>query len=84
VLGLGDGGAHYGMIVAASIAQFGLPEPKRGLMPDFGGAFPVARVAVSGAVRRAGTLRPVLRSCRGQVVSSAACGVSAPDVGSAG
>ncbi len=31
------------MVVAASTAQFGLPEVKRGLMPDFGGAFRVAR-----------------------------------------
>lgn len=31
------------MVVAASSAIFGLPEVKRGLMPDFGGAFRVAR-----------------------------------------
>lgn len=31
------------MVIAASTAQFGLPEVKRGLMPDFGGAFRVAR-----------------------------------------
>lgn len=31
------------MVVAASAARFGLPEVKRGLMPDFGGAFRVAR-----------------------------------------
>jgi len=32
------------MIVAARTAQFGLPEVKRGLMPDFGGAFRITRV----------------------------------------
>ncbi|ONH58814.1 enoyl-CoA hydratase [Frankia sp. CcI49] len=32
------------MVVAARTAQFGLPEVKRGLMPDFGGAFRVTRV----------------------------------------
>ena len=31
------------MVVAARTAVFGLPEVKRGLMPDFGGAFRVAR-----------------------------------------
>jgi len=31
------------MVVAARNARFGLPEVKRGLMPDFGGAFRVAR-----------------------------------------
>jgi len=31
------------MVVAAENARFGLPEVKRGLMPDFGGAFRVAR-----------------------------------------
>ncbi len=31
------------LVVAASNARFGLPEVKRGLMPDFGGAFRVAR-----------------------------------------
>jgi enoyl-CoA hydratase len=31
------------LVVAASTARFGLPEVKRGLMPDFGGAFRVAR-----------------------------------------
>jgi enoyl-CoA hydratase len=32
------------MVVAATTASFGLPEVKRGLMPDFGGAFRVSRV----------------------------------------
>jgi enoyl-CoA hydratase len=32
------------MVVASRTAEFGLPEVKRGLMPDFGGAFRVARV----------------------------------------
>lgn len=31
------------LIIAASTATFGLPEVKRGLMPDFGGAFRVSR-----------------------------------------
>jgi enoyl-CoA hydratase len=31
------------MVVASREAEFGLPEVKRGLMPDFGGAFRVAR-----------------------------------------
>lgn len=31
------------LVVAARSARFGLPEPKRGLMPDFGGAFRVTR-----------------------------------------
>ncbi len=31
------------LVVAASTAVFGLPEVKRGLMPDFGGAFRVSR-----------------------------------------
>jgi enoyl-CoA hydratase len=31
------------MVVASKEAEFGLPEVKRGLMPDFGGAFRVAR-----------------------------------------
>ncbi|ADP82484.1 enoyl-CoA hydratase-related protein [Pseudofrankia inefficax] len=32
------------MVVAARSASFGLPEVKRGLMPDFGGAFRITRV----------------------------------------
>lgn len=32
------------MVVAARTASFGLPEVKRGLMPDFGGAFRITRV----------------------------------------
>lgn len=32
------------MVVAARTARFGLPEVKRGLMPDFGGAFRITRV----------------------------------------
>lgn len=32
------------MVVASRTARFGLPEVKRGLMPDFGGAFRITRV----------------------------------------
>jgi enoyl-CoA hydratase/carnithine racemase len=32
------------LVVAARTAEFGLPEVKRGLMPDFGGAFRITRV----------------------------------------
>lgn len=32
------------MVVASTNASFGLPEVKRGLMPDFGGAFRIARL----------------------------------------
>ncbi|WP_163549921.1 enoyl-CoA hydratase-related protein [Candidatus Frankia nodulisporulans] len=32
------------LVVAARDARFGLPEVKRGLMPDFGGAFRISRV----------------------------------------
>jgi enoyl-CoA hydratase len=32
------------LVVASTSASFGLPEPKRGLMPDFGGAFRISRV----------------------------------------
>jgi enoyl-CoA hydratase len=32
------------LVVAARTAAFGLPEVKRGLMPDFGGAFRISRV----------------------------------------
>ncbi len=32
------------LVVAARTASFGLPEVKRGLMPDFGGAFRITRV----------------------------------------
>ncbi|WP_216898242.1 enoyl-CoA hydratase-related protein [Nocardia alni] len=31
------------LVVASSTARFGLPEPKRGLMADFGGAFRITR-----------------------------------------
>jgi enoyl-CoA hydratase len=31
------------LVVASATARFGLPEPKRGLMPDFGGNFRTAR-----------------------------------------
>ncbi len=31
------------LVVASSTTQFGLPEPKRGLMADFGGAFRITR-----------------------------------------
>ena len=39
------------LVVAANTAEFGLPEPKRGLMPDFGGAFRVARVLPANIAR---------------------------------
>jgi enoyl-CoA hydratase/carnithine racemase len=39
------------VVVAATTAQFGLPEPKRGLMPDFGGAFRVTRVLPANIAR---------------------------------
>jgi enoyl-CoA hydratase len=32
------------LVVASSTAVFGLPEVKRGLMPDFGGAFRISRL----------------------------------------
>jgi enoyl-CoA hydratase len=32
------------LVVAATTASFGFPEAKRGLMPDFGGAFRISRV----------------------------------------
>jgi enoyl-CoA hydratase/carnithine racemase len=32
------------LVVASRVAAFGLPEVKRGLMPDFGGAFRISRV----------------------------------------
>lgn len=39
------------MVVAASNAKFGLPEVKRGLIPDFGGAFRVARFLPTNIAR---------------------------------
>lgn len=39
------------LVVAARTARFGFPEPKRGLMPDFGGAFRITR-AISANVAR--------------------------------
>ena len=39
------------MVVASKTAAFGLPEVKRGLMPDFGGAFRVARVLPANIAR---------------------------------
>jgi enoyl-CoA hydratase len=39
------------LVVAASTAMFGLPEVKRGLMPDFGGAFRVARMLPANVAR---------------------------------
>jgi enoyl-CoA hydratase len=39
------------LVVASSTASFGLPEVKRGLMPDFGGAFRVARVLPANVAR---------------------------------
>ena len=39
------------LVVASTSATFGLPEVKRGLMPDFGGAFRVARVLPANVAR---------------------------------
>jgi enoyl-CoA hydratase/carnithine racemase len=39
------------LVVAARTAVFGLPEVKRGLMPDFGGAFRVARMLPANIAR---------------------------------
>jgi enoyl-CoA hydratase len=39
------------LVVAARTASFGLPEVKRGLMPDFGGAFRAARMLPANVAR---------------------------------
>jgi enoyl-CoA hydratase/carnithine racemase len=39
------------LVVAARTATFGLPEVKRGLMPDFGGAFRAARMLPANVAR---------------------------------
>jgi len=39
------------LVVAARDAEFGLPEARRGLMPDFGGAFRVAKVLPANVAR---------------------------------
>jgi enoyl-CoA hydratase len=39
------------LVVASSAAAFGLPEVKRGLMPDFGGVFRVARLLPPNVAR---------------------------------
>lgn len=39
------------LVVASTAARFGLPEPRRGLMPDFGGAFRVARMLPANVAR---------------------------------
>jgi enoyl-CoA hydratase/carnithine racemase len=39
------------LVVAARNATFGLPEVKRGLMPDFGGAFRVAKMLPANVAR---------------------------------
>ena len=39
------------LVVAARTASFGLPEVKRGLIPDFGGAFRVSRVLPANVAR---------------------------------
>jgi enoyl-CoA hydratase/carnithine racemase len=39
------------LVVASRTATFGLPEVKRGLMPDFGGAFRVARMLPANVAR---------------------------------
>lgn len=39
------------LVVASTTATFGLPEVKRGLMPDFGGAFRIARYLPTNVAR---------------------------------
>ncbi|MQY25974.1 enoyl-CoA hydratase-related protein [Nocardia aurantia] len=39
------------LVVASRTARFGLPEPKRGLIPDFGGAFRVTRLLPANIAR---------------------------------
>ncbi|MCU1372987.1 MAG: Enoyl-CoA hydratase/isomerase [Actinomycetia bacterium] len=39
------------LVVASTAATFGLPEAKRGLMPDFGGAFRISRVLPANVAR---------------------------------
>jgi enoyl-CoA hydratase/carnithine racemase len=39
------------LVVASRTASFGFPEVKRGLMPDFGGAFRIARVLPANVAR---------------------------------
>lgn len=39
------------LVVASESAVFGLPEPKRGLMPDFGGAFRISRALPANIAR---------------------------------
>jgi enoyl-CoA hydratase len=39
------------LVVASRLAAFGLPEVKRGLMPDFGGAFRISRVLPANVAR---------------------------------
>lgn len=39
------------LVVASTTAWFGLPEPKRGLMPDFGGAFRTVRALPPNVAR---------------------------------
>lgn len=39
------------LVVASKTASFGFPEVKRGLMPDFGGAFRIARVLPANVAR---------------------------------
>ena len=39
------------LVVASTASSFGLPEVKRGLMPDFGGAFRVARMLPPNVAR---------------------------------
>jgi len=55
------------LVVAANTAQFGLPEPKRGLMPDFGGAFRVSRVLPANIARE------MLLTARNLSAEHAAC-----------
>jgi enoyl-CoA hydratase/carnithine racemase len=41
----------WNLVVAGRTASFGLPEVKRGLMPDFGGAFRAARLLPANVAR---------------------------------
>jgi len=55
------------LVVAATNARFGLPEVKRGLMPDFGGAFRIARALPPNVAREmllTGADLPALRAER--------------------
>jgi enoyl-CoA hydratase/carnithine racemase len=56
------------LVVASTTASFGLPEPKRGLMPDFGGAFRVARALPINIARELLLTGEALRPERAQAL----------------